>query len=42
MIKGDGERVTLPDEHPDGVSYAVVGKGVRDTVMDPEGEPVEV
>ena len=36
MTRGDGDGDTV------GVSTAVVGKGVRDTVKLPEGDPVEV
>ena len=39
VTKGDGEIVTLPDEHPEGVSYPVVGRELKVTVKLPDGDP---
>jgi hypothetical protein len=33
-----GDRVTLPEEHPEGVSYPVVGKELGVMVRLPDGE----
>ena len=41
MTRGDGERVTLPDEHPEGVSYPVVGRELKVTVRLPDVDWVE-
>ena len=41
VTKGDGEIVTLPDAHPEGVSNPVVESGLKVTVKLPQEDGVE-
>ncbi len=41
VTRGDGEIVTVPDAHPEGVSYPVVGRELNVTVRLPDVDWVE-